>query len=63
MSDDRFLKNVREARENGYDLCCSECGAGIYDDSDDHDFYCSHNPEKAKNEARRASWIAKQARS
>ena len=38
---DSFMENVQEARANGYDLVCSECGAGIYDDADLHDESCS----------------------
>jgi hypothetical protein len=60
QTDARFMRNVREARESGYDLICAECGCGIYDDADDHDPYCSQNPELAENIARRDRWIAKQ---
>lgn len=46
MSDDThftekiFLRNVKEARECGYDLLCAVCGVGIYDDSDEHEAWC-----------------------
>jgi DNA-directed RNA polymerase subunit RPC12/RpoP len=36
-----FLVEVREARANGYELVCSECGAGIADESDTHAAHCS----------------------
>lgn len=40
-----FLENALDARENGYDLVCAECGAGITDDSDLHERGCSHEGE------------------
>jgi hypothetical protein len=52
----RFLENVLEARENGYDLVCVECGGGIYDDGDLHDRGCSRDPDpdRIAREARAA---------
>jgi hypothetical protein len=38
--DITLLENVAEARSNGYDRCCAECGAGITDDSDIHAGWC-----------------------
>lgn len=35
VDDQTFLENVREARENGFDLVCSECGAGMSGDGMD----------------------------
>jgi hypothetical protein len=32
ISDERLLRNVRDARDNGYDLVCAECGVGMTDD-------------------------------
>lgn len=40
MIDETILYNLREARENGYDLACSFCGVGIGDESDEHDYAC-----------------------
>lgn len=37
IDDATFLYNVREARENGYDRVCVECGVGVVDDSDMHE--------------------------
>jgi hypothetical protein len=45
LVDEAFMKNVREARENGYDRLCAECGCGIYDVSDFHDRACSEYEE------------------
>ena len=42
----RFLKNVREARENGFENLCPCCGCGIHDDSDFHDDGCTEYPEE-----------------
>jgi hypothetical protein len=36
-----FLSNVADARENGFEFVCSECGSGIYDENDMHDSWCS----------------------
>ena len=41
LTDEKFMANVREARENGHDIVCVECGSGIFDDSDIHDRECS----------------------
>jgi hypothetical protein len=41
-----FLENAVEARENGYDFVCAECGAGIFDDGDMHDTSCSHEGDE-----------------
>jgi hypothetical protein len=41
-----FLLNLKEARENGYELVCAECGVGINDDSDWHDSGCPEYPEE-----------------
>lgn len=40
VSDEKFMANVREALENGYDLCCARCGVGIHDESDMHERRC-----------------------
>lgn len=38
----RFLANAIDARENGYDILCVECGVGLWDDGCDmHDDDCS----------------------
>lgn len=42
---ERFLRNVREAQENGFDLVCGCCGVGLADESDMHDLGCVHYPE------------------
>lgn len=39
--DDDFMQHVRDARENGYELVCVECGVGVADDSDMHERGCS----------------------
>lgn len=43
--DDRFLRNVKEARYCGYAFVCAECGCGIQDESDMHDPLCPDYPE------------------
>jgi hypothetical protein len=58
--DERFLRNVREARANGFDLCCSDCGSGIQDDSDGHEMFCPQNPDIDENVERAERWAAKQ---
>ena len=40
VDEDTFMQNVREALSNGFDRCCSQCGVGIYDDSDTHERRC-----------------------
>jgi hypothetical protein len=40
IAEQTFLRNVAEARENGFTLVCAECGAGIYDESDLHERNC-----------------------
>ena len=45
---ERFMANVREARENGYDRLCAHCGVGVYDDSDMHDRGCPEYVETAR---------------
>lgn len=42
--DNQFQRNVKDARDNGYDFLCAVCGAGITDDSDMHDLWCPHHP-------------------
>ena len=46
MDETRFMVNVREARENGYDLVCAECGVGMndedFDDAEAHEARCPH---------------------
>jgi hypothetical protein len=58
MNNDRFLDNVAEARENGYDLCCVDCGVGLFDDTDEHDTYCPRNPNVKANFERAAQYAA-----
>lgn len=36
----QLIENITEARANGYDLACPQCGVGIYDDSDAHEEWC-----------------------
>lgn len=43
----QFLENALDARENGYDLVCVECGAGVADGFDLHDSGCAHDSESA----------------
>ena len=38
-----FIENVTEARANGFDVACVECGVGIYDESDEHESWCKQN--------------------
>lgn len=42
----RFVENVTEARANGYDFVCAECGAGILDESDEHEPDCKLGSEQ-----------------
>ena len=44
--EERFWKNVREARANGFDLLCAVCGIGIHDDSDTHEPWCPQSGEE-----------------
>lgn len=53
----RFLSNVNEAREAGYDVVCADCGAGMHDDSDSHDLFCPQHPDIEEN---RAPWHQKE---
>ena len=41
--DAMFMGNIREARANGFALACSECGCGILDATDLHDYWCSQH--------------------
>jgi protein-L-isoaspartate O-methyltransferase len=44
----RFIGNVSEARENGYDVVCVECGIGLAQDGCDmHERGCSHEQDDA----------------
>lgn len=40
----RLLRNITDARSNGYDLVCAQCGMGMTDDEfeseDAHDIGC-----------------------
>jgi hypothetical protein len=38
ISDEKFMKNVREARQLGFDLVCVDCGQ-IYDLNDEEENY------------------------
>jgi hypothetical protein len=58
MNDDRFMKNIADARENGYDICCVDCGVGLFDDSDEHDTYCPRNPDVEANLERAREYAA-----
>ena len=46
MTDEWFLRNVREARDNGFALVCAECGCGMedadFEDADAHEYNCSN---------------------
>lgn len=42
---ERFIANVVESRENGFEQVCAECGTGLYDESDMHARGCSKVPE------------------
>ncbi len=46
MSADRFMRNVKEARECGYDLVCVLCGCGMndgdFEDADMHEWDCEN---------------------
>jgi hypothetical protein len=55
-SDEQFMRNVREARENGFDMVCAECGTSIdtsegFDSPDSHEMFCERNPEYEENHA------------
>ena len=41
-----FIDNVTEARANGFDVACVECGVGIYDESDAHETWCKLGREE-----------------
>lgn len=47
VDDVTFMENVREAIENGFDLVCSRCGVGVYDESDIHERRCPEFKEPA----------------
>jgi hypothetical protein len=38
--DKGLVENVLEARSNGYDTVCTDCGVGITDESDMHERWC-----------------------
>lgn len=40
MLDRSFMDNVREARENGFDVVCVICGVGVSDGLDIHERGC-----------------------
>lgn len=40
MNARRFIENITEARANGYEFACTECGMGIFDDNDEHESGC-----------------------
>lgn len=46
MDERVFMRNVKLAREAGYDLVCSECGCGMndedFEDEDAHETGCSN---------------------
>lgn len=48
--DERFMENVVEARENGYDRVCAGCGCGMVDDSDIHERDCPLDPDPGRLE-------------
>lgn len=49
VGDDTFMKNVRDALENGYDRLCAHCGVGVYDISDIHERGCpEYDAERAR---------------
>lgn len=51
-----FIENVTDARENGFALVCAECGMGMSDDSDEHDYWCEI---EAKEAAAHAAYLAR----
>lgn len=62
IEDEKFMKNVREARGNGFDLVCAGCGNSIDLDDDEpfHEMFCPHNPELEENRKIARTWAAKQ---
>ena len=40
VDNDTFLENAAEARSNGFDRLCSQCGVGVFDSSDIHERRC-----------------------
>jgi hypothetical protein len=50
--DAKFMANVREARSNGFDAVCAECGTGVeeFDSPDSHEMFCERNPEYEENQ-------------
>lgn len=57
------MKNVREARQLGFDLVCVDCGQ-IYDLNDEeenyHEMFCPRNPDLEENRKIARDWAEKQ---
>lgn len=47
FDSERFMKNVEDARDCGFDVVCSECGVGIADETDTHDTGCPLHEKRA----------------
>jgi hypothetical protein len=58
--DERFLANVRESRDNGFEHVCSICGGGIVDSEQFHDTGCPLDPEHEQFLEASREWQAKQ---
>lgn len=44
VSDNKFMDAVRDARDNGFDVVCVECGTGVsFDGMDIHEPGCTHD--------------------
>jgi hypothetical protein len=58
---EKFLGNVREAREDGFDLVCATCGVGMTDTDDErHDDWFECSPGHEQFLAMAQEWAAKQ---
>lgn len=44
VDEERFIHNVADARDNGFELVCAQCGIGMtddeFEDADAHDTGC-----------------------
>jgi hypothetical protein len=58
--DEKFLTNVRESRDNGFENVCSICGGGITGSEQFHNTGCPLDPEHEQFLEAAAEWQAKQ---
>jgi hypothetical protein len=63
ISDEKLVKNAREAQKLGFDICCSSCGQpfDLYDEDENyHEMFCPNNPDLEQNRETAHRWAEKQ---